>query len=174
MKNNFTNLLAILIASISAGVLAVMLILPDNFNSYVSAFIPNIYQDITGKSIQVQSLGQSRLISINYQAVNVPKSADIEIVSSDGLAIYDVSNVNLDQRISYSFNTDMTDGSYILRVSSPTIKTKIMPFEIGNDKSDITINLGTFNIVSSEYSVSDINNDGVINTIDMQLMLSGK
>jgi len=172
MKNNFTNLLAILIASISAGILAVMLILPDSFDSYVSAFVPGIYQDITGQSIRTQSLEKLRLISINYQAVNVPQSANIEIVSDKGLIIYKVADINLNQRISYSFNTDIADGSYILRVSSPTIRTKIMLFELNdNNKSDVEINLGTFNMVSSEYSVSDINGDGVINTMDIQLML---
>lgn len=171
MKNNFTNLLAILIASISAGILAVMLILPDSFNSYVNAFVPGIYQDITGQSIETKSLEKLRLISINYQAVNVPRSANIEIVSDKGLIIYKVADVNLNQRISYSFNTDIADGSYILRVSSPTIRTKIMPFELDdNNKSDVEINLDTFNMVSSEYSVSDINGDGVINVMDMQLM----
>lgn len=172
MKNNLTNLLAILIASISAGVLAVMLILPDSFNSYVSAFVPGIYQDITGQPIKTQSLEKLRLVSINYQAVNVPQSANIEIVSDKGLIIYKVADVNLNQRISYSFNTDIADGSYILRVSSPTIRTKIMPFELdNNNKSDVEINLGTFNMVSSEYSVSDINGDRVINAMDVQLML---
>ncbi len=171
MKNNFINILALLTAIVSAGVLAVMLILPDSFNNYVSAFTPNIYQDITDKPINIQSSENLRLIAINYQAVNVPKSANIEIVSDKDVMIYKVSDVNLNQRISYSFNADITKGSYILKVSSPIIKTKIVPFEVGDNKSDITVNIGTFSTVSSEYSVTDFNGDGVINSIDMQMML---
>jgi len=168
MNNKIINFLAISIASVSAGILAVMLIVPDSFNSYVSAFMPSVYQDITDQPIKSQSL---KLISINYQAVNVPKLANIEVTSDSGLVVYKTSDVNLDQRISYSFNTDIGEGDYILKVSSPTIKTKVAPFKIDDGKSDIEIDLGTFNIVSSEYSVTDVNGDGVINTLDMQLML---
>ena len=171
MNNKITNLLALLVASVSAGVLAVMLILPDNFNSYVSAFMPSVYQDVTGQSIKSTSSENLILVSINYQVVNVPKTANIEVISNSGLAVYKVSDVNLDQRISYSFNTDITAGDYILKVSSPTIKTKVIPFTIDDDKSDIDIDLGTFSIVSSEYSLSDINGDGIINAFDMQLIL---
>lgn len=173
MKNKFINSLALLVTFISAGVLAMILIVPDSFNSYVSAFMPNIYQDVTDGFVQTQSKEELRLISINYQAVNVPKTANIEIISDSDLVVYKVSDINLDQRISYSFNTNIAEGSYVLKVSSPTIKTKAVPFEINNSKSDVEINLGTFNIISSEYSVTDINDDGVINVIDMQLMWLG-
>jgi len=174
MKNNQirpTSLILVLISTMVVTVFAIIFMYPEDFDRYMYAVSPNLYQDITDQTVQAQSLGEDRLVSINYQSVNVPKAADIQVLSQeDNEIIYQVSDVNLDQRLSYSFHLGAPSGSYILKVSSPTVKTKVMTFSIIDDnQANITIDLGTFNLVSPDFSIPDMNGDGVINSLDMTL-----
>ena len=164
------SLILVLAAAMIVTVFAIILMYPEDFNKYMYAVSPEIYQDITNQTVQAQSLGEDRLVSINYQNINTPTSADIQVLSNDNEIIYQVSDVNLAQRLSYSFHLDALSGSYILKVSSPTVKTKVMTFSINeSDQSNITVDLGTFNKVSADFSIPDMNGDGVINSLDMTL-----
>ncbi len=147
------------------------LIYPDNFNEYVKAFSSNVYEE----KITTQSTNPNRLISVRYQAVNTPKSAKIDVMAyPDNQLVYSASQVDLSQRLSYSFNVDLPGGDYILRVSAPTTQTQTVTFSIDSNRDSILVNLGTFNLLGADYlGVEDINQDGVINTLDMQALLMG-
>jgi len=146
-----------------------VLVYPDSFNKYVKAFSPNVYDE----EITTQSTDLNRLISVRYQAVNTPKSAKIDVISHlSNQLVYSVSQVDLSQRLSYSFNIDLPGGDYILRVSAPTIQIQTVTFSIDSNRDSILVNLGTFNLLGADYlGAEDINQDGVINTLDMQALL---
>jgi len=145
------------------------LVYPDDFNEYAKAFSPNIYEEVI-----VQSTGLDRLISVHYQSINAPKSAKIDVMAyPDNRIVYSVSQVDLSQRLSYSFNIDLPGGKYVLQVSAPTIQTQTIIFSIDDNRDSILVNLGTFSLLGADYlGIKDINQDGVINTLDMQKLLS--
>ena len=94
---------------------------------------------------KVVSVAKDRLVSVHYEAINTPNNADMQVISSDlnNFVAYTANNVDLSQRLSYSFNTELKNGAYALMITSPDIVTKITPFLIEDDKG-ITVNIGSF------------------------------
>jgi len=114
-----------------------------------------------------------RDISVSYGEVNAPTNADIDVLSAqlDNKIIYSQKQVDLSERLSYTFRTALAAGAYALVVSSPATETIIMPFEAGS-LDQITVNLGSFAPPTGQDSAYDLNGDGVVNTIDLQLLMS--
>jgi len=116
------------------------------------------------------SLTEDQLISIYYKPINVPNNADIRIFSNDlkNTLVYTANQVDLSQRLSYSFDAKLANGVYAATISSPEIITKIVPFLITSDK-ETTIDLGSFELYQNQELTDDINNDGVVNALDFQV-----
>lgn len=115
-------------------------------------------------------LARNQLLSIQYKPINVPASADIRIFSNDldNILAYTAGQVDLSQRLSYSFSAKLTDGIYAAVISSPEIITKVIPFSIIPDR-DTTIDLGSFELYQTQGLTDDINDDGAINALDFQI-----
>ena len=116
------------------------------------------------------SLVENQLISVHYKPINVPNNADIRVFSNDlgNTLAYTANQVDLSQRLSYSFNTKLTNGVYAVVISSPEIVTKVIPFLITSDK-ETTIDLGSFELYQNQGLTDDVNDDGVVNTLDFQM-----
>ena len=114
-----------------------------------------------------------RDIAVSYGEVNAPTNADIDVLSPqlDNKIVYSQKQIDLSQRVGYTFRTALAAGAYALVVSSPTTETIIMPFEAGS-LDQITVNLGSFAPPTGQDSAYDLNGDGVVNTIDLQLLMS--
>lgn len=115
-----------------------------------------------------------REISLNYGSVNAPANVDIDVLSADlqNRVVYTQKQVDLAERISYTFTTTLAPGAYALVVSGPTIETQIMPFEVGALAEKIGVELTSFSVPTGQNSTYDLNGDGVVNTIDLQLLMS--
>jgi len=115
-----------------------------------------------------------REVSLQYQSINAPTNADIDVLSADlqNRVVYTQKLVDLSERISYTFTTTLTNGAYALVVSGPTIETQIIPFQVGTLDKNIAVELASFAASTGQDSVYDLNNDGVVNTIDLQLLMS--
>ncbi|OGB74065.1 hypothetical protein A2V68_02440 [candidate division Kazan bacterium RBG_13_50_9] len=114
-----------------------------------------------------------RMVSIQYQPLNAPKSADIDIISSelDERIVHSVKNVDLSERLSYSFETELPGGAYAVAVSAPGIKTIVMPF-MADSSPNIAVDLGSFETSIGQATGADLNGDGVVNSLDLQILLS--
>jgi hypothetical protein len=115
-----------------------------------------------------------RNISLSYQVVNAPASADIDILSPDldNRVVYSQKQVNFLERLSYTFATALTPGAYALVVSAPTIETQILPFLVEGSTDQISLELASFTLPTGQDSGYDLNGDGVVNTLDLQLLMS--
>ncbi|MBN2585197.1 hypothetical protein JXA59_00915 [Patescibacteria group bacterium] len=114
-----------------------------------------------------------REISLHYQPINAPTNADIDILSDklNNQVVYTEKQVDLSERISYTFTTTLAPGAYALVVSGPTFETQIMPFRVGTLDEKIGVDVGSFTPPTGQDSVYDLNGDGVVNTLDLQLLM---
>lgn len=153
------------IFSLGLGIVGLSAVLAmANYAYNLASSHPQVVSIVQASSDDAVKLASSDAILINpitlktiylqYGEMNVPGSADIRIVSTDlnGQVIYQAKNVDLSQRLSYSFNLDITKGAYATVISAPEVKTKIMPFLV-SDSADIRVDLGSF-----ELNNPDINN----------------
>jgi len=87
-----------------------------------------------------------RTVSLQYLNINVPKAADIAIVSSDldRTLTHSTSKVDLSQRGSYSLELAIPAGAYAAIISAPDIKTKIMPFIVDGNQENVFVRMGSF------------------------------
>lgn len=114
-----------------------------------------------------------REISLHYQSVNAPINADIDVLSDnlENKVVYSQKQVDLSARISYTFTTTLAPGAYALVVSGPTIETQIMPFRVGELDERVGVELGSFAPPTGQDSAYDLNGDGVVNTLDLTILL---
>lgn len=116
---------------------------------------------------------RDRFIAIRYLTPNAPASADIDLISADldNAIVHSVKNVNLSERLSYSFTVGLPSGAYALAVSGKGIQTKIVPFLAGSN-DEITVSLGSFELSVGQSFGADLNGDGVVNSLDLQILLN--
>lgn len=117
-----------------------------------------------------------RQVSLQYESVNAPLSAEINILSASlaNSIVYSAQGIDLSTggRLAYSFQTALAPGVYALTVSAPLMQTKIIPFLV-DQSTEIKLNTGSFAQSSggaAEWPTNDINGDGVVNSMDYILM----
>ncbi|MFA5270278.1 MAG: dockerin type I domain-containing protein [Patescibacteria group bacterium] len=115
-----------------------------------------------------------REISMQYQSTNAPTNADIDVLSADleNRVVYTQKQVDLTERLSYTFATTLSPGAYALVVSGSTVETQIIPFQVRDFDEKIGVELGSFNAPTGQNSEYDLNGDGVVNSIDLMLLMN--
>ncbi|OGB85498.1 hypothetical protein A2994_01540 [candidate division Kazan bacterium RIFCSPLOWO2_01_FULL_48_13] len=114
-----------------------------------------------------------REISLIYQSVNAPANVDVDILSSasDNRVVYTEKQIDLSERISYTFATALTPGAYAAVISGPTLETQIIPFVVSALDKQIEVELGSFAYPTGQASGYDLNGDGVVNTLDLTILM---
>lgn len=130
------------------------------------------YKESAGVADATQSANQGnaveREISLQYESVNAPASAEINILSANmnNSIVYTAQGIDLSGgRLAYSFKTALAPGVYALTVSAPLLQTKIVPFLV-DQSSNIELNAGSFAQSTAELT-GDLNGDGVVNVGDL-------
>jgi len=139
-----------------------------NFQFYPEAKVTNVSE------LSNSSNGElvNREIVVQYESLNAPTMAEVNILSADvnDAVVYSTSGVDLSARLAFSIQTNLiSNKAYALTISAPLMNTVIIPFNVGSN-NNIKLNAGSFTMSTGSIADSDRNGDGVINTVDYLLM----
>lgn len=100
----------------------------------------------------------------------IPTDATLTLLGAE-LALnplYTETHIDLTQSNQRAINLDLSPGAYTIEVTSPTTKTKLVPFLVEEGDEEMTVRLEAFE--AGTNASADLNGDGKVNSIDAQIL----
>ncbi len=116
---------------------------------------------------------QDRTVTIQYQT-EAPISTDITVYSTAELnpVVYSIEDINLHERLSYTFEAKLTDGSYAALLEGTGYEPKVVVFELKPGITQLAVDAGEFKKANLDIlRQADLNGDGKVNAIDVGILL---
>lgn len=143
---------------------------------FTATFTGGVGEDPAVQHAQSASVAEEmeRTISIEYTGDNIPAKANLAVYAADNpIPVYTMNNINLSERLSFTFEATLPDGSYAALLRAPGYAPKIVVFELVNGATEIAVTAGAFETEALDlFQAADLNGDGVVNSIDVNILLS--